>query len=138
MESGEFVLVDGRMLFFLDRFSPAFSSIQPPTILPPGAHLAAKTGKADELKEELENNRDSSKLLNERDEKGYTILHQGVTSGNMEVVELLIDHGAELNARTYGGYGETPLRIAEKEFGEKHPIVRYLKSLGALSLGPEL
>ena len=78
------------------------------------------------LKEELESD-NSDKMLTERDEKGWQILHQGVTSGNKEVVELLVDHGAEINARTYGGYGETPLRIAEKELGFGHPIVDYLK-----------
>lgn len=55
-----------------------------------------------------------------------------------KVVELLVHRGAEINARTHGGYGETPLRIAEKEWGSNHPIVHYLTSLGALSLGPEL
>lgn len=53
---------------------------------------------------------------------------------------MLVSYGAEINARTQGGYGETPLRIAEKMFGDdkRHPVVEYLKGLGALSLGPEL
>jgi ankyrin repeat protein len=76
--------------------------------------------------------------LTERDEHGWQILHQGVAGGHEEVVELLVSSGAEINSRTHGGYGETPLRIAEKRLGLKSPIVKYLKGLGALSIGPEL
>ena len=94
-------------------------------------------GQLEELEKEL-NSKDAKKVLTERDDKGWQVLHQGVASGNEDVVMLLVDHGAEINARTHGGYGETPLRIAEKELGDTHPVVRYLKRLGALSLGPEL
>jgi len=77
-------------------------------------------------------------LLTERDDRGWQVLHEAVTSGIKEAVELLVESGAEINSRTHGGYGETPLRIAEKELGSSHPVSRYLKALGALSLGPEL
>jgi hypothetical protein len=78
--------------------------------------------------------------LTERDEHGWQILHQGVAAGGHEevVMELLVSSGAEINSRTHGGYCETPLRIAEKRHGLKSPIVKYLKGLGALSIGPEL
>jgi Ankyrin repeat len=55
-----------------------------------------------------------------------------------QVVELLVSRGADINARTHGGYGETPLRIAEQHLGAAHQVVQYLKSMGALSIGPEL
>ena len=116
---------------------------QPATILPPEAHLAAKAGQLDLLEKELAEAEEQDafkkdEILRERDHNGWQILHQGVASGNKAVVELLVDNGAEINSRTHGGYGETPLRIAEKRLGKVHPIVQYLKSLGALSIGPEL
>ena len=103
--------------------------------LPSTAHVAALEGDVKALKEELDKDQ---KWLTERDDNGWQALHKGVTSGNEEVVQLLVSRGAEINARTHGGYGETPLRIAEKVLGPSHKVVLYLKSLGALSLGPDL
>lgn len=138
---------DGRLPPYIKRESPEEENwralhpdgwVPPVAILPPHAHIAARNGQIEQVMEELNSTNNSEKLLTERDEKGWQILHQGVTSGNKEVVELLVSRGAEINSRTHGGYGETPLRIAEKNFDQGHPIVRYLKSIGALSLGPEL
>jgi len=53
-------------------------------------------------------------------------------------VESLVAHGADLNSRAHRGRGATPLYIAERSDGGFRPVVRYLKSLGALNLGPEL
>lgn len=112
---------------------------QPPyPLLPPEAHAAAKDGKLAELRQQLENAQAKQELLEQRDEHGWQLLHQGVAGGNPEVVEFLVQQGASLNARTHGGYGETPLRIAEQRLGTQHPIATYLRSLGALSIGPEL
>jgi len=103
--------------------------------LPSTAHVAALKGDVAALKAELDKN---EKVLTERDDNGWQALHKGVAGGNEQVVELLVSRGAEINARTHGGYGESPLRIAEKKLGPSHSIVLYLKSLGALSLGPDL
>ena len=110
----------------------------PEKILPSTAHVAAKTGNLEKLAHELENSSPDDKILTQRDENGWQLLHQGVTSGNKDIVELLVNQGANLNSRTHAGFGETPLRIAEKWHGKDHPVVGYLKGLGALSLGPEL
>ena len=100
--------------------------------------MAAKKGQLAELERELKNERKKAEVLTERDENGWQILHQGVAGGSAAVVELLVSNGAEINSRTHGGYGETPLRIAEKRLGHTNPIVTFLKGLGALSIGPEL
>ena len=130
----------------------------PAKVLPSNAHLAAKSGNLEQLAKELEQEEQARKeqqrqadeqddgkdhghhssLLTQRDENGWQVLHQGVVSGNKDIVELLVEKGASINSRTHGGYGETPLRLAEKWHGRGHPIVQYLRSLGALSLGPEL
>jgi ankyrin repeat protein len=109
---------------------------QPAKILRSEAHVAAKQGQLEELERELKERKTA--VLTERDENGWQVLHQGVAGGNEDVVKLLVSSGAEINARTHGGYGETPLRIAEKRLGLHNPIVAYLKEMGALSIGPEL
>ena len=109
---------------------------QPKEILPPSAHIAAKSGHLKELEKELEERR--VQVLTERDDQGWQVLHQGVASGNEEVVKLLVSHGADVNSRTHGGYGESPLRIAEKLHGTSSKVYTYLKNIGALSIGPEL
>lgn len=81
---------------------------------------------------------DMTRTVDQRDEEGWQLLHSSAASGHKEIVELLIEHGADLNSRTHGGHGATPLYIAEHNNGGFHPVVRYLKSLGALNLGPEL
>lgn len=106
-------------------------------MLPPDAHIAAKEGAIDKLEKELKGV-NSKEILTERDQNGFQVLHQGVVGGNQDVVELLVNAGADINARTHGGYGETPLRMAEKLYGNLHPLVEYLKQRGALSIGPEL
>lgn len=52
-------------------------------------------------------------LLSNRDEKGKTPLHYAVQSGRIELVELLIDNKADINAKDANG--QTPLHIAVKE-----------------------
>lgn len=104
--------------------------------MPPDAHIAAKSGQLVELERELKERRIA--VLTERDDQGWQVLHQGVAGGNEAVVELLVSNGAEINSRTHGGYGETPLRIAEKLHGTKSKIYLYLKKMGGLSVGPEL
>jgi len=116
--------------FLTHRLDP-----QPAETLPPDAHILAKRGFLPELEKSLQ---ESDSILTERDEKGWQVLHQGVAGGNPQIVEFLVTNGAEINARTHGGYGETPLRIAEKIWGMNNEIVQYLKGKGALSIGPEL
>lgn len=91
----------------------------------------------EELRLQLEQ-QGKREILTQRDEHGWQILHQGVAGGHEDIVKFLVTHGADINARTHGGYGESPLRIAEKRLGTSSPIVHYLKQLGALSIGPEL
>lgn len=116
--------------------SLSFDLLQPEVLLPPDAHLAAQKGQLADLELQLQEH--GPQVLTQRDEHGWQVLHQGVAGGNTDVVEFLLAQGAEINARTHGGYGETPLRIAEKRFGNNSSLVQYLKAMGALSIGPEL
>jgi uncharacterized protein len=66
-------------------------------------------------------------LVRARDSSGYTPLHWASIDGNREVVELLIDRGAEVNGRT--PYGLTPLHLASR--AGKLDTVKLLISRGA-------
>ena len=49
----------------------------------------------------------------------------------MDVVKLLVDNGADFNAKTAGG-GGTVLWWAKQTHGEEHPVISFLEELGAL------
>ena len=112
----------------------------PYPVLPPEAHAAAMAGEIEVLKQQLQ--KDAAAVLNERDPRGWQVLHQAAAGGHADAVQLLVEtYGAEVNARTHGGYGATALHIAEQVYGGTdgdHPVLQYLRSLGALSIGPEL
>mmetsp|Transcript_6975 Transcript_6975/g.10667 ORF Transcript_6975/g.10667 Transcript_6975/m.10667 type:complete len:259 (-) Transcript_6975:78-854(-) len=76
-------------------------------------------------------------VVNAKDENGFTPLHEAVASGNLEVVQYLIDHGSDINERTNEGEGGTALWWAQEELGDEHPIVDLLMHLGADFIGPD-
>jgi ankyrin repeat protein len=53
--------------------------------------------------------------VNAQGEKyGRTALHLAAMNGHLEIVKLLLEHGADVNAKTEGGfYGETAVEMAE-------------------------
>jgi ankyrin repeat protein len=63
-----------------------------------------------------------------RSDHGDAPLHWAVRSRHLKLVRVLVEHGAELNARD--GQGYTPLDVAVKYAKEKD-IIEFLKSKGA-------
>jgi hypothetical protein len=55
----------------------------------------------------------------------------------LEVVKYLIEQDADINARTYDGYGPSPLNIAKYDYGVEHPVYLYLLSSGAKDIQEE-
>jgi len=76
-------------------------------------------------------------LVNGRDNRGWQPIHESAVHGKLDVVELLLKHGAEINTRTQGGRGGTPLFLARDKLGAEHKVVKYLTSKGALSIPPD-
>ena len=54
------------------------------------------------------------------------------------MIKYLLDNGVDINARTNGGIGGTPLYWAKKKHGKAHKSVKLLESRGALEIDPEL
>jgi prolyl 4-hydroxylase len=99
------------------------------------AHEYAQKGNVDLLAAELSKQKD---LVHAKDANDWTPLHEGARAGHLPVVKLLIEHGADVNAKTGGGSGGTPLWWARQTLEEDHEVISFLEEIGALDAGPEL
>jgi ankyrin repeat protein len=68
-------------------------------------------------------------MIHARDENDWQAIHEAARGGHLDVLKLLIEAGADLNAITKGG--GTALDWARSELEEGHPVIEYLESLGA-------
>ncbi len=84
---------------------------------------AAKCGDVESVSALVRRN---PELINERDEFGATALHHAAFGGHRAVAQLLVQHGAEINARD-AEFGATPAGWA----------IEYLREMGGF-LGIEL
>ena len=85
----------------------------------------------DELSRLLQMN-NGFEALNSKDINGWQIIHEVSRTGNVAVVQLLHEHGANINEVANFGRGATPLFLAKQRFGDHHPIVSYLQSQGGV------
>lgn len=101
----------------------------------PETHTAAQQGDVDKLAKIAAKN---ARLLQSKDQNGWQPIHEAARSGHKDTVELLVENGVDMNARTWENKGASPLNLAIKTHGEDHPVSLYLQSLGALDIEPEL
>jgi prolyl 4-hydroxylase len=95
-------------------------------------HHHSLSGDYEKAKLSLDQHED---LINVRDENGWSALHEAVRSGATDIVKLLIERGAEMNARTgKRGSGESALAMAKKYLGQNHAITKHLQEMGAMEL----
>jgi ankyrin repeat protein len=57
-------------------------------------------------------------------------------SGNIEIIKILLDHGADIDARTNWGEGHSTLNLAMQYHDEDSRIVEFLKLKGAQNIIP--
>ncbi len=74
--------------------------------------------------------------VNKKDSNGWTPMHEGARSGHKNIIEVLVESGADINAKTNAGH--TALWWSDHQNGEGSAVSQFLRSLGALKLGPEL
>jgi len=99
------------------------------------AHAAAQEG---DVKTMMKVIKEDESQIHQADNNGWTPLHEAARGGHTEVVKILVKHKVDKDARTNNGDGGSALWLAESLHGEDHPVVTFLKKVGALSIGPEL
>lgn len=77
-------------------------------------------------------------MLHKKDVNGWQPIHEAARGGHLDIVEMLIQHGADVNERVNFGSGQTVLKLALDSHGRDHPLIDYLLGLGAVENVPEL
>lgn len=132
MKPGDLVLyeshsiVHGRPFPLKGRFfANIFVHFEPTK--PKTVHQAAQTGDLEALKDA---SKDDVTLLYDKDENLWQAIHEAARYGYLNIMEFLVQNGADVNALTSGG--QTPLDIAASFHDLNHPIVELLVDLGGL------
>lgn len=89
--------------------------------------IAAAKGDFRVLQDHLDKN--SLHHLQTKDSNDWQLLHEAVRGGQIDTVKLLVELGADLNAKV--AQGGTPLWLAKHFHESNHPVVEYLTSIGA-------
>jgi len=101
------------------------------------AHAAAGLGQPQEVKRIL---KEMPQYVNHRDVNGWMPIHEAVRGGHIETLAVLLEHGADINARTQGkgrgAAGPSALWWAVKTHGEDHPVVHFMEENGAKLFAP--
>jgi len=70
---------------------------------------------------------DSKEVFTYVDDNGWTPLHEAARTLNLEIVQFVVDHGADVDARNLED--ETALDVAVFFGGDDHPVTLFLKGL---------
>ncbi|KAG7354619.1 pfs, nacht and ankyrin domain containing protein [Nitzschia inconspicua] len=98
------------------------------------AHQAAALGDMSALQSLATKDRT---VLFKADINGWRPLHEAARSGHADVIEYLLEEGAQVNARTNNGSGGTALYWAEKEPKKNGKAIAVLKKYGGVNIPPE-
>ena len=66
-------------------------------------------------------------LVHTQDDNGWALIHEAARAGYLELIELLVEFGANLWLET--GTGDTPLALAQMELDPQHPAILYMESI---------
>ena len=92
------------------------------------AHAYAQTADLESLTRYLNEHQE---VINHRDANGWTPLAEAIRSGSVDVVQLLLDRGSEVNAQIgTDSNGASMVRVAKMMLGPNHDVVKLLISRG--------
>ena len=97
-------------------------------------HHAAADGSLELLKEMAASDQ---RLLFKQDHNGWRPLHEAARGGHAEVIEYLLQQGADVNEQTNQGEGGSPLWWAEKKPKENAKAIAVLKKYNGVALPPK-
>lgn len=101
-------------------------------VVSPEGHVAAAMGDYDGIAKLLQKDR---KLGHASDNLGWQPIHEAVRGGHKDIVELLINNGADMNARTGpDGKGSSVLNLALLHLPSDHELTNYLRRIGAKNI----
>jgi ankyrin repeat protein len=92
------------------------------------SHILAGEGEVEALRDWIQEHPEGVHLRDSTHQ--WTALHEAARGGHVEVADLLLEYGADVNAKNR--YGGTPLFEAEIYHGLGSAIVQYLVAQGAL------
>lgn len=113
----------------------SFVSFQPSRPETPEVHQAAAAGDLPLLQALA---KDDQTKLQHQDRNGWQPIHEAIRGGHANVVRYLLESGADINSRTRGGMGSSPLNVAMETHSEQHPVTKLLLASGAINIEPEL
>lgn len=73
-------------------------------------------------------------ILHEPDTMGWQPIHEAARQGHLDILQYLVDNGADFNALSKIGRGYAPLNAAQDHLGNDHPVTKLLVSLGAVAV----
>ena len=101
------------------------------------AHIAAKMGSLEALRL-LARTGEGRATFRVPDSNGWQPLHEAVRGGFVDIVNLLVEHDVDINARTgLDGTGPSPLWLAEMTHRTDHPVALRLRRLEAVRIDPD-
>uniref|UniRef100_A0A6U5I3U4 Uncharacterized protein n=1 Tax=Corethron hystrix TaxID=216773 RepID=A0A6U5I3U4_9STRA len=98
------------------------------------AHQAAQRNDVLLLRELIKKNKAAAHAL---DEHGWAPVHEAARAGRLEVLEVLVAEGIDINLRSNFERGGSAVYLAQTFNGENHPTVEYLKAVGGEFLEPD-
>ena len=98
------------------------------------AHTAAGDGDLDIIRMIAASNEKGQ--FHVKDPNGWQPLHEAARYGSVEIVEILIEHGVDINARPNDGLGGSPLWWSDTTHGENSPVSKLLRKHGAKNIPP--
>ncbi len=120
-------------VYFEDEIDPYTIKENTPYPITYPFHAMAASGNETSLKEMLDTaGKDNThNIINEVDHRGFTVLHKAIESGNGEIVNMLIDRGANVNAEVTGDDPEGWTAVHFAAFDNFPKIIRLLVENGA-------